>query len=170
MQIAPPSNYAICVLQFPNEITREVEKQISYLLKTIQQPKILLYTIDHSQLILFISLDQLEQPLRLLEQFCLLFVDKMKERFGIMSITQGFSGVYQDYQRIEKAYREALTVISIKGKFPSEAGGIHSYQSLGIYQYIDVLLEKKKKNSTKIMPCKDFMNMMLVIIVISLKR
>lgn len=145
MQITPPSNYAICVFQFPNEITRDVEKQISYLLKTIQQPKILLYTIDHSQLILFISLDQQEQPLRLLNQFCLLFVDNMKERYGIKSITQGLSGVYQDYQRIEKAYREALTVISIKAKFPSEAGGIHNYQSLGIYQYIDVLLEKKKK-------------------------
>lgn len=142
LQITPPSLYSVVVYQFSQEITTEKEKQIAYHLKTIQQPKILLYTIDHEQLILFISLDQCEQPLKKLNTFCDLFVDKMKERHGIESIVQGFSSIYSDYLKVEKAYREARTVLSIKEKFPSEAKDIHSYQSLGIYKYIDVLLEK----------------------------
>lgn len=146
LQINPPSQYAVVVFQFSQEITREEEKQIDYLLKTHQFPKILLYTIDHFQLILLISLDQIDHPLQKLNKFTDLFVHKMKERFGVEWIVQGISGVYRDYLKVEKSYKEALTVLTIKGKFPLEVKDIHSYQSLGIYQYIDVLLDKKVKD------------------------
>ncbi|MGJ7919484.1 PucR family transcriptional regulator [Neobacillus sp. LXY-4] len=146
LQITPPSQYVVMVFQFSQEITREEEKQIAYLLKTSQQPKFLLYTIDHFQLVLFISLNQIDQPIKKLNDFCELFVSKMEERFGIESIVQGFSGIYSDYQKIEKAYQEALSVLSMKEKFPAEIKNIHSYQSLGIYQYFDVLLEKRLKD------------------------
>lgn len=142
LQIAPPSTYAIVVFQFSQELTRDEEKQIAYLLKTIQQPKILLQTMDHQQLILLISLDKHEQSVKKLNNFCDLFVLKMKERFGIESVVQGFSSVYSDLLKTEKSYREALTVLSIKDKFPFEIKEVHSYQGLGIYKYIDVLLEK----------------------------
>jgi sugar diacid utilization regulator len=142
LQITPPSLFTVAVFQFSKELASDDEKHIAYLLKTIQQPKILLYTIDHQQLILFISLDSIHQPVKKLNTFCELFVNKMKERFGIESIVQGFSSVYTDYVKIEKSYREARTVLSVKEKFADEVKEIHSYQSLGIYKYIDVLIEK----------------------------
>lgn len=37
-----------------------------------------------------------------------------------------------------------MTVLSIKEKFPSETASIHSYQNMGIYQLIDLLLEQRK--------------------------
>ena len=49
-------------------------------------------------------------------------------------------------RKVEKAYREALTVLSMKEKFPSEVKEIHGYQNLGIYQFLDVLLEKRTKD------------------------
>ncbi len=146
LQIVPPSQFVVVALQFSQEIAREEEKQIAYLLKTNQEPKILLHTIDHQQLVLLVSLQQIEQPLQMMNQFCEWFVHKMNERFGVDSIVQGFSGVFSDYLKIEKSYREALTVLSVKGKFPNQTSKIHSYQNLGIYQYIDVLLEKIKKD------------------------
>ncbi|MEH7009530.1 PucR family transcriptional regulator [Neobacillus niacini] len=142
LQISTPSLFAVTVFQFSKELGRDDEKHIAYLLKTIQQPKILLYTIDHQQLILFISLDEIQQPVNKLNTFCELFVDKMKERFGIELIVQGYSGVYSDLRKVEKSYKEARTVLSVKRKFPDEAKEIHGYQSLGIYKYIDVLIEK----------------------------
>jgi DNA-binding PucR family transcriptional regulator len=142
LQISPPSLFAVAVFQFSKELEREDEKHIAYLLKTIQLPKILLQTIDHQQLILFISLEGIEQPVNKLNAFCELFVAKMKERFGIESIVQGYSSVYCDLGKVEKAHKEARTVLAVKRKFPSEAKNIHGYQSLGIYKYIDVLIEK----------------------------
>ncbi|WP_078414469.1 PucR family transcriptional regulator [Priestia abyssalis] len=145
LQIQPPSLFAVAAFQFQEDITTEEEKQISYLLTTNQRLKIMLHTVDHHQLILLISLDKVEQPLRELTQFVEAFVHKMEERFGVEAIKPSFSGVYSDYQKIEKAYREALTVLSMKEKFPSEVNEIHSYQNLGVYQFIDVLLEKRTK-------------------------
>jgi DNA-binding PucR family transcriptional regulator len=142
LQISPPTLFGVAVFQFSKELGREDEKQIAYLLKTIQLPKILLHTIDHQQLILFIALDGNQQPVNKLNAFCELFVVKMKERFGIESIVQGYSSVYSHLGKVEKAYKEARTVLSVKRKFPSEAIEIHGYQSLGIYKYIDVLIEK----------------------------
>lgn len=142
LQISRPELFAVAVFQFSIDLSRDDEKNIAYLLKTFQQPKNLLYTIDHQQLIMLISLDGIGQPLNKLNTFCEKFVDKMKERFGYESIVQGFSGVYSDLQKVEKSYKEARTVLSIKRKFPIEAKEIHGYQSLGIYKYIDVLIEK----------------------------
>ncbi len=145
LQIVPPSKYAIVVFQFSQKITREEEKQIAYSLQTFQQPKVLLHTIDHLQLIVLIAVNQMEQPLQKLKTFSELFIDKMKERFGIKSIVQGISAVRDDYRKIEKSYREAVTVLKVKEKLPADERVIHNYHSLGIYQYIDVILAKKIK-------------------------
>ncbi|MFC3886358.1 PucR family transcriptional regulator [Bacillus songklensis] len=143
LKITPPSSFAVAVLQFEEDITNEEEKQISYLLQTNQRLKTALYTIDHHQFILLVSLHQIDQPLNKLNDFVQTFVHKMEERFAVKSIKPAFSSVYSDYQKVEKAYREALTVLSMKEKFPSEVNEIHGYQNLGIYQFIDVLLEKR---------------------------
>lgn len=144
-QITPSPFFAVVVLQFQEDISNEEEKQISYLLQTNQQLKITLYTIDHHQLVLLISLNQTEQSLNKLNDFVETFVHKMDERFGVKLIKPAFSSIYNDYQKVEKAYREALTVLSMKERFPSEVEEIHGYQNLGIYQFIDVLLEKRTK-------------------------
>ena len=41
-----------------------------------------------------------------LNKFGELFVLKMKERFGIEAIVQGFSSVYDDGLKMEKSYRK----------------------------------------------------------------
>jgi DNA-binding PucR family transcriptional regulator len=143
LHITPPSQFAVAVFHFLEGITHEVEKQIAYHLKTIQFPKILLYTVDQQQLILLISLQQTGQHVEKLNKFCKRFIEKMQERYKIKSIVQGFGGIYDDFMKIEKSYREARKVLTFKEKFPEELKHIHSYQQLGIYQYIDVLLEKR---------------------------
>ncbi|MGV3489177.1 MAG: PucR family transcriptional regulator [Tuberibacillus sp.] len=149
LQINPSDTFALAVFQFQNDISSQEEKQIMYLLKIHQRLKILLYTVDHQKLILLISLDQLDQPLTTLSEFVQTFVAKMEERFGVGQITPSFSSLHQDYLQVEKAYKEALSVISMKEKFPREMKEIFGYQNLGIYQFIDVLLEKRTKDGFK---------------------
>jgi DNA-binding PucR family transcriptional regulator len=146
LQIKHSTSFAVVVFQFREGITSREEKQISYLLKINQQFKILLYTVDHRELILLVSLEHFEQPMAKLLEFVQAFVLKMEERFGVERITPSFSSIHSDYLKVETAYNEALSVLSMKEKFPIEVKNIHGYQNLGIYQFIEVLLEKRTKD------------------------
>ncbi|MGG1677258.1 PucR family transcriptional regulator [Neobacillus sp. NRS-1170] len=144
LQITPSSSFAVLVFQFNENITSKEEQNISYLLKTNQRLKIMLYTIDCNQLILLVSAEGLENALTELEQFVQVFVLKMRDRYGVRDITPVLSGIYKDYQKIRQAYEETLSVLSIKQKFPCETKDIYNYQKLGIYQFFGLLLEKRK--------------------------
>lgn len=143
LQIAPASSFAVLVFRFQENITSKEEQNISYQLKTSQRLKIMLYTIDCNQLILLVSADHINHPFIELEQFAKTFVWKMSDRYEIKDIMPVFSSVYNDLQKIRKAYQETLTVLSIKERFPIETDHIYHYQKLGIYQFFDLLLEKR---------------------------
>jgi DNA-binding PucR family transcriptional regulator len=145
LQITPVVSFAVLVFQFQENITTIEEQNISYLLKISQRLKIILYTIDCNQLILLVSADNITNPLIEIEQFAKTFVWKMSDRFKIKEIIPVFSSVYNDYQKIRKAYQETLTVLSIKEKFPLETEHIYHYQKLGIYQFFVLLLEKRQE-------------------------
>ncbi|MCL6573944.1 MAG: helix-turn-helix domain-containing protein [Bacillus sp. (in: Bacteria)] len=144
LQITPPSSFAVLVFSFDGNITSIEEQYISYLLKTSQHLKIMLYTIDCNQLILLVSANNIDQPFNELEHFAKTIVYKMNERYGIKDIIPIYSSIYEDYQKIDKAYQETLTVLSIKEKFPNETRDIFNYQKLGIYQLFDSIIEKRK--------------------------
>ncbi|MBV7508138.1 helix-turn-helix domain-containing protein [Bacillus sp. sid0103] len=144
LQLTPPSTFAILVFQFRENITNKVEQSISYLLKTNQRIKIILYTIDCNQLILLVSTTNIENPFNELDQFVKFFILQMSERYGIKEIQPGYSSIYEDYLQTNKAYKETLAVLSIKEKFPLETKEIFNYQRLGIYQIFDLILEKRQ--------------------------
>lgn len=144
IHITPPSSFSIAIFRFQEDITPEAERQISYILKTMQRLKLVLYTIDCNDLILLISLDSIEKPTEERKQFVESFTKKMKERFGVDQIQASFSSIYSTYKQIEKSYEESLTVLKIKKTFPDETAHILGYQELGIYQLLDVILEKRK--------------------------
>ncbi|KYD18934.1 PucR family transcriptional regulator [Saccharococcus caldoxylosilyticus] len=145
MQIPAAPLFSVIVFRFATEITREIEKQISYLLQTTQQIQLLLYTTDRNDVILLAAPKSMNQPLKELHTFIESFALKMKERFHINSVQSGFGGIYETYTSIEKSYQEALTVLKMKEKFPEQICSIYGYQQLGIYQFFDLLLEKKRQ-------------------------
>ncbi|WP_040204364.1 PucR family transcriptional regulator [Neobacillus jeddahensis] len=144
LQISPSPSFAVAVFQFQQNITSKEEQNISYLLKTSQLMKIMLYTIDCNQLILLVSAANSDVPFQEFDQFIQTFVVKMSERYGVSGITPVYSSLYIDYQKIDKAYKETLSVLSIKEKFPHETKDIFTYQKLGIYQLFEVILEKRQ--------------------------
>ncbi|MCP8971319.1 PucR family transcriptional regulator [Ectobacillus ponti] len=144
LQISPAASFAVTVLEFEEDITGEEERQITYLLQTGQHLKTLLHTIDHRQLILLVSLHQVEQPLAELQRFVESFVGKMEKRFGVSAIRPACSGIHERYEKVKQAYQEALTVLSIKEKFPQETAKLYCYASMGMYQLIDIVLQARK--------------------------
>ncbi|MED3943756.1 PucR family transcriptional regulator [Priestia megaterium] len=142
-QITAPSTFSIAIFRFQEDITPEAERQISYMLKTMHRLKIVLYTMDCNDLILLLSLDAVENPLDEQRDFVDYFRGNMYERFDITQIKASCSSIYSSHDHIEKSYKEALNVLDMKSKFPEETKEIINYQELGIYQFLDVILEKR---------------------------
>ncbi|MEG8979361.1 PucR family transcriptional regulator [Priestia megaterium] len=142
-QITAPSTFSIAIFRFQEDITPEAERQISYMLKTMHRLKIVLYTIDCNDLILLLSLDAVENPLDEQRDFVDYFRGNMYERFDVTQIKASCSSIYSSHNHIEKSYKEALNVLDMKSKFPEETKEIINYQELGIYQFLDVILEKR---------------------------
>ncbi|MED3861748.1 MULTISPECIES: PucR family transcriptional regulator [Priestia] len=142
-QITAPSTFSIAIFRFQEDITPEAERQISYMLKTMHRLKIVLYTIDCNDLILLLSLDAVENPLDEQRDFVDYFRGNMYERFEVTQIKASCSSIYSSHDHIEKSYKEALNVLDMKSKFPEETKEIINYQELGIYQFLDVILEKR---------------------------
>ncbi|MED4925567.1 helix-turn-helix domain-containing protein [Anoxybacillus geothermalis] len=144
MQIPTAPQFAVVVFRFAADLTAEMERQISYLLQTTQQIPILLYTTDGRDVIL-LAAPKTDQPLKELNAFIESFAAKLKERFHIHDVQSGFGGVYSAYRLIEKSHREALAVLALKEKLGDDINGVHGYAQLGIYQFFDFLLEKKRQ-------------------------
>ncbi|WP_164796766.1 PucR family transcriptional regulator [Priestia megaterium] len=142
-QITAPSTFSIAIFRFQEDITPEAERQISYMLKTMHRLKIVLYTIDCNDLILLLSLDAVENPLDEQRDFVDYFRGNMYERFEVTQIKASCSSIYSSHDHIEKSYKEALNVLDMKSKFPEETKEIINYQELDIYQFLDVILEKR---------------------------
>ena len=113
MQIPTAPLFSVIVFRFATAITREIEKQISYLLQTTQQIQLLLYTTDQSDVILLAAPQTTTQPLQEFNSFIQSFATKMKERFHISSIQSGFGGIYETYTCIEKRYKESALFMDI---------------------------------------------------------
>lgn len=146
LQIVTPATFAIVVFTFKEEIKGEFERQISYILKITQKIQPLLFIIDYNQLILMASPGLSKQPLKELNDFIIGFISQMKVRFGVDSIKGSCGTIYDTFEKVEKSYKEALTVLPIKERFTEETKSIYNYQELGIYQFFDLLLEKRQND------------------------
>lgn len=138
------NNYTIMVFTFKEIITKEMEKQIIYLLKVMDNVKISLYTMDDHELILLASaINRQDSPAVVFKQFIRNFPSSLAEKFQITDVYGGYGSIYTDLKDVEKCLKEAKKVIEVKAKFPGEAQAFSAYQDLGIYQFMDVLLEKR---------------------------
>ncbi|MCQ6278533.1 CdaR family transcriptional regulator [Bacillus sp. EB600] len=143
-KITPSPSFAVIAFQFQQNITRKLEQQISYLLKTSQQLKIMLYTFDSCQLILLVSPPASDNPVKELDHFIDTFKGYLRDRYKITEVQPSVSNLYEDYQKMKQAYQESLTVLATKEKYPFNTQNIHYYQNLGIYQLFDIILEKHR--------------------------
>ena len=145
LNLLPPEASSVLVFKFPGKIDSKTEKNISYILKTTQRIKVLFYTLQNNNLIVLASPKSTESTGDY-DKFIKSFIIQMNERFGVGGIKGGCGTIHENCQRVEKSYQEALTLLELKDKFPQETEAIYSYQELGIYLFIPVLLEKRKND------------------------
>ncbi|MGJ7035552.1 helix-turn-helix domain-containing protein [Anoxybacillus eryuanensis] len=136
--------FSVGIFQFQQHIQTQVERQIDYLLKTTQQLAVPLYTIDHQRLIVLVAPSSDVYGEAHIERFFRSFMTQMRERFRVDIMMGAFGNVYECYTKIAKSYEEAQTVLKMKRAFPHQLANIQGYQHLGMYQFFDLLFEKKR--------------------------
>ncbi|KSU81764.1 MULTISPECIES: PucR family transcriptional regulator [Fictibacillus] len=142
--IMPCSPVSVLIFQFPQEIDAAFGKNVSYITSVNQSVKAQLTAADENQMIMLVTSSRKEDLRDILQEFIRSFTQQMAERFGVKGITAGFGGVYNAYQLTEKSFKEAQQVIKIKDRFSEGVEDLFGYESLGIYQFLDVIHEQQQ--------------------------
>ncbi|GIN61868.1 transcriptional activator AdeR [Robertmurraya siralis] len=143
-QLLPPAFFSVVVFQFQEVISKENQQQIFYLLSTTQQLKVIFRVFDEKEVIMLTAPNEDKYTENDLKTFIREFITRMSNRFSINSITGGSGTISQDYTDIERSYQEALFVLQCQKKFPDLTAQLFNYRELGIYRYLDLILEKNR--------------------------
>lgn len=141
-----PTPISVILFQFEHDISTTIQRHISYMITTTQKLLITFQVIDRNKLILLSSPHKEKENRATTIKFIEDFVLQMNKRFKVSQIKGSCGNPYDNYEKIEASYQEALTVLRLKNQFPVEVGNTFNYQQLGVYRYLDVLLEKKKQD------------------------
>ncbi|WP_367386993.1 PucR family transcriptional regulator [Bacillus vallismortis] len=139
-----PSEFSVMIIRINSELTEKIEQQLQYLQETTQQVHVLLTTVDSNELII-LTAPKTEHPFQDLKQFALSTQKQLKERYKIEGTSIAFGGIYNSISFVSRSYQEALSVLKAKERFAEETQHFFSFSELGIYQYLDVLDEKRKQ-------------------------
>ncbi|MDQ0339317.1 DNA-binding PucR family transcriptional regulator [Caldalkalibacillus uzonensis] len=148
LDITFPSLATVIVFQFAQDVDVKLENQMSYILKTSQGIKPVLNTTDGQQFILLAAPHSIQSPYKDFRQFIPSCTALMKERFGVSSMTGACGSIQRQLPAVEKSYKEALFVLNMKNKFAEETRNIYTYQDLGIFQFLDVIAEKRRRDGS----------------------
>ncbi|RBW69061.1 PucR family transcriptional regulator [Bacillus taeanensis] len=145
LRVSLPPFFRVLVFQFSEALSEKAQKQIHYILSTTQKVKIICHAVDRNHLILLAAPQPLSPNKQDVAEFINAFITQMKERFSIHAVDGACGSMYDSYLKVEASYQEALTVLQIKKQFPKETNEIKSYQDLGFYRFLPVILEQKQK-------------------------
>ncbi|OMP66902.1 PucR family transcriptional regulator [Domibacillus epiphyticus] len=135
------------IFDFGRTIDQTLERQIDYLVETLQQVSCITRTYDGEHLILLIRFSEKSET-DVLDDYVNDFIKKTTERLQVRPIGAGGSAVNNPLD-VKRSYQEALYVLRMKRLFPT----VHipsCYEKLGIFQAIEEFraVRKGKQNKT----------------------
>jgi len=144
LSLSTPQNFAIIVFEFPQDITRESERYISYMLTTSQKIKTFLFTFDQNKLIILTGTERTNDASLSSSsyEFIPFFISEMRKRFGVEPILGASGHCYQQIENVMLSYEEALYTLKLKQIFLLELASVLHYEELGIFQLLEKLSNK----------------------------
>ncbi|MFV8829228.1 PucR family transcriptional regulator [Alkalihalobacterium sp. APHAB7] len=153
LQVDIPDRFAIASFRFSTRITSRQEQQFITYLHANQDLELVFYYIDQYDFTLFLSPKHRQITLQklpiIIEDIVTSFSGKEK---GPIQVIGGCSQLYTKIERIDKAYREALTVIDLKETYAGELTSTYGYWELGVFKYLDIMIERKAEDSIDCFP------------------
>jgi DNA-binding PucR family transcriptional regulator len=141
--LLPPSQFAVIVFHFKDDIPLNIEQQITYLLTTSQIIMIPFSIITGKELILLGSSQKSNLTEDSISEFIGTFKTHMKSRFAVDHLTGSCGSIYEHLDKVETSYQEALQVHRLTQLFPNEINDIVHFRLLGIFRYLDTLIHNK---------------------------
>ncbi|CAH0344227.1 helix-turn-helix domain-containing protein [Bacillus sp. CECT 9360] len=138
-----PAVFSVIVFEFPDEITREVERHISYMLTTTQKIKSYFFTTDQNRLILLVGAESTAGFTASISRFIPYFIRQMSSRFQVTDISGASGNLYRIFSKGMHSYHEALFTLKMKHAFPVDTENMTQYHQLGIFQTMDILIESR---------------------------
>ncbi|RFU60676.1 CdaR family transcriptional regulator [Bacillus sp. V59.32b] len=138
-----PTVFSVIVFEFPDEINREIERHITYMLTTTQKVKPYFFTTDQNRLILLSGDETRTNFSQSINDFIPYFITQMKSRFDVSGIFGASGGIYKKLSDGTHSYKEALFTLKIKRAFPDDTAMMTQYQELGIYQTMDLMVTSR---------------------------
>lgn len=142
-----PVVFSILVFEFPEEINREVERFISYMLTTTQKIHCFLFAIDQNRLILFTGFNQENESTFSTYEFIPFFILEMQRRFGVEHILGASGNMYKSLTDVKTSYEEAHYTLKMKTVFPNDMERILHYEELGMFQMLEVFASNKQRHT-----------------------
>lgn len=145
LSIPVPVVFSLLVFEFPEEINREVERFISYMLTTTQKIHCFLFAIDQNRLILFTGSNQENGSTFSTYEFIPYFILEMQRRFGVGHILGASGNMYKSLTDVKSSYEEAQYTLKMKTVFPIDMKYILHYEELGMFQMLEVFASNKQR-------------------------
>lgn len=139
----------VIIFEFEEDIHQSLERHANYYIGASQKVKLICSVIDENQLILLVAPLNSNKPSQDVNEFVQQFVETIGDRLGLEHIRGGSGTIYRNPADIAESYQEALQVLTLKGRFPKETATIYNYQELGIFQFLDVIYEKRVRDNYK---------------------
>lgn len=147
LNIKPPSPFIVLVFQFAGDITEKMTQNIIYLMTTSQKINISFHAAMGNEFTMLASPPANESSETPIIEFLNFFIGEMKSRFQVEGISGGCGGLYNTYDKVDTSYQEAQEVVRLKEQFKEEMDDIRSFRQLGIFRYIEILMEKRRQDS-----------------------
>ncbi|WP_209124293.1 CdaR family transcriptional regulator [Alkalihalobacillus sp. BA299] len=153
LQIEIPERFSIAIFRFSTRITSRQEQQFITYLHASHDLEMVFYHIDQFDFTILLSPKHeqitIQKLSQIIEDIVNSFSGKGKTPINVVGSCSHF---FTRIERIDKAYREALTVMDLKETYTSELTSVNGYWELGIFKYLDIIMERKKEDSIDCLP------------------
>lgn len=143
--IALPPQFHVVILQFAAEVKETWQQQAQEKFASVCcYNRIVLRAVDKNQLILLCAplmagtMEGIAGQLELLQRSLRSFF-----KTNYHGLASGC--LYSEYGRLEDSYLEALLLLQVKRRFPSETGDLAMYGDLGYYRYLPLIWQETRK-------------------------
>ncbi|WP_078429059.1 PucR family transcriptional regulator [Alkalihalobacterium alkalinitrilicum] len=149
LQVDIPERFSIAIFRFSTRITARQEQQFITYLHANHDIEMVFYHIDQYDFTLLLSPKHSQITLQklphLIEDIVHSFSEKEKKPIKVIG---GCSHLFTKIERIDKAYHEALTVVDLKETYASELTSVNGYWELGVFKYLDILIDRKTEEES----------------------
>ncbi|WP_216829322.1 PucR family transcriptional regulator [Alkalihalobacterium elongatum] len=153
LQVEIPERYSIAAFRFSTRITARQEQQFITYLHANNDLDMVFYHIDQFDFTILLSPKNhritLKKLPQVMEDIIASFNGKTEDPAKVIG---GCSQLYTKIERIDKAYREALTVMDLKDTYANELTSTYGYWELGVFKYLDIMIERKSEDKIDCFP------------------